>query len=73
MHQLTALCLGMAAGASLFAKDLYVSPQGRDGNPGTREQPLASVQQALTALRDGGGGTVWLGGRGVRRRCRRGV
>jgi hypothetical protein len=38
MHPITVLCLGVAAGASVLAKDLYVSNQGRDGNPGTREQ-----------------------------------
>jgi parallel beta-helix repeat protein len=61
MHPITVLCLGVAAGASVLAKDLYVSNQGRDGNPGTREQPLASVQQALAGLRGGEAGTIWLG------------
>ena len=48
---------------------LYVSPQGNDANPGTRENPLSSLEGARDAIRhlrkdDGlpdGGITVWIG------------
>ena len=43
--------MAAAATASLgFAEtDLYVSPQGDDGAPGTREQPLATLGGPATA------------------------
>lgn len=41
----------------------YVSPAGQDGNPGTREQPFASLEaarDAIRASRPAGGATVYL-------------
>jgi len=38
-------------GTSVFAADIYVSPTGRDTNPGTRERPLASFAAAQAAVR----------------------
>lgn len=41
--------------SSAFCKgdtiDLYVSPQGSDGNPGTKSQPFATIQKARDAVR----------------------
>lgn len=36
---------------SSFAKELYVSAKGNDNNPGTKEKPLASLQQAQLLTR----------------------
>ncbi len=44
----------------LVAQELYVSPQGEDGNPGTRQQPLATLQAAVDKALEGAGGTIWL-------------
>jgi hypothetical protein len=38
-------------GVSASAADLYVSPNGNDANPGTAEQPLASLRSARDAIR----------------------
>jgi len=46
-----AVLAGVAAGAEFF-----VAPQGRDGAPGTREQPLARVEAARDAARAAGAG-----------------
>jgi len=46
MRNLTLACLVCAA-TGLPAKDLYVSPTGSDDNPGTRQQPFASLGKAL--------------------------
>lgn len=59
---LLALCLGASAA------ELFVSPQGRAGNPGTRQAPFAALEQARDAIRalkqqgalPAGGVTVWL-------------
>jgi hypothetical protein len=37
--------------AHLLAVELRVAPQGDDGNPGTRERPLATLQGARDAVR----------------------
>ena len=34
------------------AADIYVSPRGNDRNPGTKEQPLATLQAAIRKARD---------------------
>jgi hypothetical protein len=46
------------------ATEFWVSPNGSDANPGTREQPLASIAAARDAVRKAhaGGATVWLRG-----------
>lgn len=40
-----------------MARALYVSPNGLAGNPGTREAPLASIQDAIDAAASAGDGT----------------
>jgi hypothetical protein len=60
MQHLVAICLAFALAAPLFAGDAYVSPRGSDENPGTRDQPFASLEKALAAVREAGPGTVWL-------------
>ena len=60
MHAMTLVYLGLATSTGVLARELYVSTQGNDANPGTRQQPLASVQQALQAASGGGPATVWL-------------
>jgi len=55
--------------SSQAASALYVSPQGNDTNPGTREEPLLSLEGARDAIRHlkkegalpDGGITVWIG------------
>jgi hypothetical protein len=45
------------------AAGVYVSPAGRDSNPGTRSQPLASLpaaQKMARKLKAAGPVTVWL-------------
>ena len=34
-----------------FALELYVSPAGRDANPGTKDQPFATITHARDAVR----------------------
>ncbi len=46
-------CLGIAASAaccSAEAYDFYVSPKGNNANPGTKEKPFASIDQARLAV-----------------------
>jgi hypothetical protein len=38
--------------APLFAVNIYVSPTGNDRNPGTNDQPLATLQAAIRKARD---------------------
>ena len=51
------LPLSLALSASLLlpsltrAADLFVSPRGNDANPGTKDQPFASLDKARLALR----------------------
>ena len=52
----------------VLAKDIYVSPNGNDVNPGTKHQPVASIEKAkamaYTALENGSDKsvTIWLSG-----------
>ncbi|MDO5580741.1 MAG: right-handed parallel beta-helix repeat-containing protein [Planctomycetia bacterium] len=39
-------------GGSLKAAEFYVSPQGKDSNPGTKEAPFSTLCRARDALRD---------------------
>src|ERR1700753_2188397 len=45
---LTFLLPALAAGAL----NIWVSPDGSDGNPGTSEKPMASIARALRAVRE---------------------
>ena len=58
MRQIAAGCFAVAT--TVLAGDLYVSPKGDDGNPGTREKPLATIQRALVVAREAKPGTIWL-------------
>lgn len=46
-----ALCLS----AAHAARELYVSPGGKDTNPGTKAQPLVTLSRAVELARQGGG------------------
>jgi hypothetical protein len=50
----------LAAGVRGPAAEVYVAPNGRDDNPGTRERPFATVQRAEAAV--GPGDTVFIRG-----------
>jgi hypothetical protein len=39
------------ASASLYAAEIYVSPRGRNGNPGTKAKPVATLQSAQKIVR----------------------
>jgi len=62
---LTSLCVRHPADA---AGEFFIAPDGSDENPGTREQPFASLARARDAIRElkqgeglpEGGVTVWL-------------
>ena len=56
MHQIAIASLALAVSATLFASDVYVSPNGSDTDAGTRQKPFASIQRALSVKP----GTVWL-------------
>src|SRR4051794_26347414 len=47
------LFLLLCAGAHLRGADFYVAPTGRDTNPGTLEQPFATIQRAQEAVAPG--------------------
>ena len=34
-----------------FSAELYVAPDGRDANPGTKSEPVASIAKARDAVR----------------------
>jgi len=59
--QLAMLSLVLASPLLSLAKDVYVSTTGNDSNPGTKEEPLAAVERAVDAMREGGPGTIWIG------------
>lgn len=49
------------------AAEFFVSPDGDDGNPGTKAQPFATLERARDAIRQAGLAgkepcTVWLQG-----------
>lgn len=43
------------------ARDVYVAKEGNDAHPGTKDQPLASIEKAVDLMRGAGPGTIWLG------------
>lgn len=52
MHKLLTMTTGiMLMCASAWATDFYVAPDGKDGNPGTKEKPFATVEAARDAVR----------------------
>ncbi|MCI1773619.1 MAG: right-handed parallel beta-helix repeat-containing protein [Paenibacillus lautus] len=51
-HSSGSMTAGAAGEAS--ARDYYVSPQGKDANPGTMNAPLASIQKAIELVKPGG-------------------
>lgn len=51
-----ARCILLFAAQMGMAADLYVGTDGRDDRPGTREQPLASLEAARDAARRAGAG-----------------
>jgi hypothetical protein len=55
-----ALALVLGAAASVRADDHYVAPDGNDANPGTLDQPFATVERAEMAA--AAGDTVYLRG-----------
>ncbi len=42
--------------------ELYVSPEGSDENPGTKERPLATLARAVDRMTTRGGGVIWMMG-----------
>jgi len=48
---LIVLCVVLIAASVCSAKELYVALDGNDANPGTREKPFATVEQAREAVR----------------------
>ena len=59
--RLAVVCAVLGGPFCAVARDVYVARQGDDANPGTKEQPLASVTKAVEAMRGAGPGTIWVG------------
>ncbi len=70
LHWLLVLSFGLLLQQASLAYDLYVSPTGSDANPGTLEEPFATLERARDQIRDlkqrenapAGVITVWLRG-----------
>jgi hypothetical protein len=45
------ILLAWLAGSTASALDLYVAPSGNDANPGTQDQPFATLTGARDAIR----------------------
>jgi len=60
-YRLTVVFVVVAMPHWAMARDVYVAKVGNDANPGTREKPLASIPEAIAAMRGAGPGTVWIG------------
>lgn len=55
MSWTASLLLSLAVAVPLWAAtELHVAPHGRDTNPGTKDQPLATVERAIAAARQAG-------------------
>ncbi|MBR1400984.1 MAG: right-handed parallel beta-helix repeat-containing protein [Prevotella sp.] len=52
MRRLYITMVAMVCCMQMMAGDIFVSPSGNDGNPGTREKPLATLEQALRQARE---------------------
>jgi hypothetical protein len=50
--RIISFCLFICITFSVNAADIYVSPNGSDTNPGTKEKPLATVAMALRMARE---------------------
>jgi len=59
--RLAVVCIVLELPLLALAKDVYVSKTGKDSNPGTKEQPLATIQKAVDAVGEAGPGTIWIG------------
>ena len=59
-YRLLLLCAAMLLPLFASAKDVYVSVAGNDAGPGTKDQPLATVEKAVAAVRGAGAGTIWI-------------
>ena len=58
--RLAVVCAVLGVPLSAVARDVHVATEGDAANPGTKEQPLASILQAVEALRGAGPGTIWV-------------
>lgn len=45
---LSCISLGLT---DVYSANFYLSPQGNDNNPGTKEKPFATLQKAQEAVR----------------------
>ncbi len=69
-HLLTFVVLLLAPFATLTAAEFHIAPNGKDTNPGTRDQPFATLEAARDAVRGlnaakkdlSEGVTVWIRG-----------
>ena len=52
MKKLSVMLLSFICSLQMIAGNIYVSPNGCDTNPGTKEKPLASLEQALKQARE---------------------
>ena len=60
--QLVALCFFISH--LVFSKDIYVAVVGSDSNTGTKKQPFASIERAVSEANTEGGKetvTIWMG------------
>jgi len=60
---LAALVLVMGFGGGAVAVEFHVSPEGDDGNSGTRGEPFLTLETARDAVRQAAteeGATIWL-------------
>jgi len=57
MHKFVAFVFFLLPLSFISAGELYIAPNGNDANPGTREQPFATLQKARDAIRAAKAGT----------------
>jgi len=58
--QLAVVCFILQLPLLALAKDVYVSKNCGDSNPGTKAQPLATVESTVEAMQRAGSGTMWI-------------
>jgi parallel beta-helix repeat protein len=61
VYRIAVVCIVLQLPLLAIARDIYVSKSGSDSNPGTKQEPLATVERAVDAMRGAGPGTVWIG------------